>query len=1080
MAAIELDEQGFPVQLLNAVSQLHDAGVDPDSQKSADSRLSKSGLARRTRRVIRRRRERLQKLDKFIAAQGWPIMSLEDYENPHHPWIVRAELATTKISDPAELQEKLSVALRHIARHRGWRNPYSSTASLLNVEKNSEPFEQILANIAEKTGKLIPENTTVGQAILIGIDRGYRIRKGAADGDAQTEGLLSAHLQQSDHARELAAIFAKQELSHDLYKDVIEVVFAAKSPKGSAARKVGKDSLPGQTHLPRALKASEAFQLYRIVSVIANLRLIVEGTARPLTKDERVAVYEYLSTAKSRNKASWDEVASILKVDRGQIRGTAAMTDDGERVSARPPIHDTNAIMGSLKLKALANFWKNSDSEIRAAVLRALSNSEARDDSSEADAQLDEFLADLSEKEQEELDKISLPVGRAAYSEDSLTRLTAVMLNEGVDLSTARQLEFGIPKNWQPPAPEIGEPVGNPAVDRVLKIVARWLAGVTKKWGEPERVTIEHVRDAFSSKKKTSEISRKINERAKRNESLRENIRKARGFDGYVSRADLWRYQSITRQNGQCAYCGTHITMSNSQMDHIVPRAGQGSTNTRDNLLAVCSACNSDKTNLPFAIWAAKTSRPNVSLKEAQERIKHWNKDPAMKALDFAYFKRSVLKRLKRKTIDEEIDTRSIESVAWMANELRSRIAHKYSLLEGQQESPKVQVFAGAITSEARKAAGIEKELKYIGGVGKTRLDRRHHAVDAAVVALITPFVAQTFEERMNLRFSEELSNSKSTWKTYTGADYAHRQQWEIWQLKMQKLLQLLQDALDNDQIPVMSNIRLRLGNSRVHEDKVSALEYHPLGEELSSSLIDRASSEALWCALTRDPDYVFKKGLPANPNRTIQVNGTHYGPSEEIGFFAVKAASIPLRGGYAELGKSIHHIRIYRINTGKMPTYAILRVYAVDLQRHRNNDLFNAEIRPQTISMRKAPDTLRKAIAAEAAEYIGWVVTDDELFIDSVLNTELNEAYGDVKRWRIVGSTDDNRFVLRPSQLSSEGLDSKASNNIQKIIKIGLRISVNELLKKHGITVVRRNALGVERIKSSANLPVSWSIKKI
>ena len=83
--------------------------------------------------------------------------------------------------------------------------------------------------------------------------------------------------------------------------------------------------------------------------------------------------------------------------------------------------------------------------------------------------------------------------------------------------------------------------------------------------------------------------------------------------------ADIWRYQSIQRQNGQCAYCGVPIDFKNCEMDHIIPRAGQGSTNTRDNLVAVCKPCNSEKSNVPFAVWAAKTSREGVSVEQAVE-----------------------------------------------------------------------------------------------------------------------------------------------------------------------------------------------------------------------------------------------------------------------------------------------------------------------------------------------------------------------------------------------------------------------------------------------------------------------------
>jgi len=71
---------------------------------------------------------------------------------------------------------------------------------------------------------------------------------------------------------------------------------------------------------------------------------------------------------------------------------------------------------------------------------------------------------------------------------------------------------------------------------------------------------------------------------------------------------------------------------------------------------------------------------------------------------------------------------------------------------------------------------------------------------------------------------------------------------------------------------------------------------------------------------------------------------------------------AITVRGGFVEIGPSIHHARIYRIE-GKKPVYAMLRVFTHDLLSQRHGDLFSAVIPPQSISMRCAEPKLRKAI---------------------------------------------------------------------------------------------------------------------
>ena len=93
-----------------------------------------------------------------------------------------------------------------------------------------------------------------------------------------------------------------------------------------------------------------------------------------------------------------------------------------------------------------------------------------------------------------------------------------------------------------------------------------------------------------------------------------------------------------------------------------------------------------------------------------------------------------------------------------MADELHRRIdwyfnAKQYvnsaSIDDAEAETMKttVSVFQGRVTASARRAAGIEGKIHFIGQQSKTRLDRRHHAVDASVIAMMNTAAAQTLME---------------------------------------------------------------------------------------------------------------------------------------------------------------------------------------------------------------------------------------------------------------------------------------------------------------------------------------------
>lgn len=1069
MSAIEVDAEGYPTKILSSVSHIHDSGLDPDNIKSAMTRLAVSGVARRTRRLYRRKRKRLVALDRLLTGFGWPLPNLEDYPDPYFPWKARTELATNYIANEEKRSEYLSIALRHIARHRGWRNPYTSAHSLVNEVKPSDAFVATCSDVSSRIGVTIdPLSTPPGTLVYQAIKHGEKIR-----GEA---GILSARLHQSDHAQEILKICKTQRLDDAQTREIIEAVFKAESPKGASAKRAGQDPLQPQHR--RALKASLAFQRYRIAALTGNLRIRESSGVRRLSLDEQLVAFDFLANYSGKSPADWVMLADKLGIDRGQLVGTATMTDDGERAGNRPPINETARAVANSKIKPLVSWWKIATDAEREEMIRALSNGEEVHFDSRDGAPVQEFFAGLSDEDQSKLDTLRLPIGRAAYSAPTLERITNRILSDGMDLYEARRAEFGVSKDWAPPAPHIGAPVGNPAVDRVLKEVSRWLEAAISEWGAPLSVNIEHVRAAFVSEHKAREMDRDNNKRAKRNQELFASMQENLGVKERPRRADLWRYQSVQRQNGQCAYCGQPITMTTCEMDHIVPRAGQGSTNIRENLVAVCKRCNLSKGKTPFAVWAESSTVPGVSVAEALERTKHWVADSGLSTREFNRFRNNVARRLTRSSLDEELDARSIESVAWMANELRGRISQRLD-----RDKVPVYVYRGAITAEARRASGIEKRIVFIGGTGKSRLDRRHHAVDAAIVAFVSNYVAEVLAQRSNLKFSQELRREAQQWKEYSGADPAHRAEWNKWLPRMHRLADLLQDAIDKDEIVVKSNLRLRLGNGSVHEDTIGPLARKPLGSEFSCAEVDRAASEALWCALTRSPDYVPGTGLPANPDRTIQVNGTRIHAGNDVELFPVNAGAIAIRGGYAELGSSFHHARFYRIKSGTKYSYAMLRVYRVDLQRFRNEDLFTVELPLQTMSVRQCEPKLRQALADQTAEYIGWLVVDDELMLDtSAFSTgqiaKAQEITGQIHRWRVDGFFSNSKLRLRPLQLSAEGLNQDAPGDLVKVVDSpGWRPAVNKLFSNANVSVVRRDALGRPRLESHSGLPTSWSV---
>lgn len=1120
--AVEVDDDDYPIRLLNSLVFRHDAGIDPASRKAALTRKNVSGVARRNRRAKRETKKRLVALDRLLSEEfGWPLPNLEDYPDPYEPWHARARLLDGYIADDVKRKEMLSIAMRHIARHRGWRNPYMKPASLTSLPYPSEFLTNLNQDVSRVIGRKFASDATQGQlvdAFILGSlslattpalqvleesekdnskNKPRDIVLGRVRGD---KGVIEGKLHQSDNAEEIRRICAVQEVPQDQVEHLIEAVFKAKNPrKVDAAHKlVGHDELPGQKKYIRAERAHPAFQKFNIVATLTNLRINEAGSKRTLSPKELQMLTNYLSNVGPKDEVTWFDVAEKLKIDRSDLQGTARASYDGQAALKYPPIDVTSVSIKKNKVKALKDWWKQASEDQRGQLIDYLSNS-GGSHTPKTDDELDDLTKltqSFSEKDLEELEKISLPTGRAAYSVNSLTRLTNLMLEEGIDLHEARKRLFNIGNDWKPTPEPINSPVGNPAVDRVLKQVARWIDTATERWGIPASVNVEHVREGLVSEKVVRELIRDNEARHKKNMEVAEATAKRLGLSGHALRSHTIKYFALRRQNCQCLYCGTKISFETADMDHIVPRTNGGSNNKRSNLAAVCRTCNASKSNIPFAVWVSSgKAGPGVSLEGAKERVNSLLLEKADLPEDYdddsliefysknesKKFRKEIIARLESKKPEEEFDGRSLESVAWMAVELHERILGYYEnlLKDTGQKAPQVGVYRGAITAEARKASGFENRVELLGGKGKTRLDRRHHAMDALVIALMNQSVSKLLSWRMQLRDSQRISGMQETWKEFHGSNRDEYRRWNAWTNAMRIAVELFNDALEKDEVHFSENKRLGISLAKAHDDTIKSLCSYALGDALSAELIDRAETPALWTALTKQPDFDVKNGLPADSTRHITVNGKQFGPTDEVNFFASGAPAIKVRGGFAGIGDTIHHARIYRID-GKKTTYAMVRVFQTDLRRMEHEDLFTEPLKPSTISMRTASKTIRKALADGTATQIGWLVEGDEIRIESERYSSdkigsLLKEYPEASSWRVCGFPSAIKIRLRPNLLSEEGFDSYTSEAVSSLVSgPGWYVSINTVLGNGAVKVIRRNTLGEERWVSRAHLPVS------
>lgn len=1112
-AAIEFDDDGFPIKTLSLVSFRHDGGLDMKGEKPKIRKATR-GVARRTMRMNRRRKRRLRNLDKVLSNLGYTVPE-EPGPETYEAWTSRALLASIKLASADELNEHLVRAVRHMARYRGWANPWWSLDQLEKVSQEpSETFEIILARARELFGEKVPANPTLGMLgalaannkVLLRPRRSYKAEEANNPKKAEkyladygTQPLMAAKVCQEDQLAELRRICEVQGIE-DQYENLREAVFTHVRPYVPKDR-VGKDPLnPSEI---RASRASLEFQEFRILDSVANLRVRTDSRAkRELTEGEYDAAVDFLMSYTGMEQPSWADVAEEIGVPGNRL--IAPVLEDVQQKTA-PFDHSSAAFEKAMKAKTEARKWweSNDDDQLRSLFIMFLAD--ATDDTAEAavEAGLHELFASWPEEEREVLSNISFDSGRAAYSAETLSKLSEYMHEHRVGVHEARKVVFGVDDTWRPPLAKLEEPIDHPTVDRVLTILRRFVLDCERQWGRPCAITVEHARTGLVSPAVRRKILEEQEDNRKNNERIRGKLRKS-GVEN-PSRTAVRRHLVVQDQESQCLYCGAVIRTDTSELDHIVPRAGGGSSR-RENLAAVCYYCNAMKSNTPFYRWASPEK-----LKEVVDRVRQLKafKDPKK-----AKMLKNQIRRLKQTEADDPIDERSLASTSYAAVAVRERLEQHFNegLAPDDKNRVVLDVYAGSVTRESRRAGGIDERILLRGEHDKNRFDVRHHAVDAAVMTLLNRSVALTLEQRSQLRrafyeqgldkLDRDQLKPEEDWRSFTGLYEASKEKFLKWKKAATVLGNLLAEAIEDDSIAVVNPLRLRPQNGAVHDETIHAVKKLALGSAWSADAVKRIVDPEIYLAMK---DALGKsKVLPEDSARSLELSdGRFVEADDEVLFFPKKAASILTPRGVAEIGGSIHHARLYGWLTkeGELKV-GMLRVYGAEfpwlMRENGSRDILHMPIHPGSQSFRGMQDGVCKAVESGEAVEFAWITQNDELefepadYIAHMRQNALRKflEFMPENRWRVDGFNDAGRLKIRPALLSWEQLPheiqvkmkagtlNEDEKNLIKIVKDGTLVSVGDFFQLATLKVIRRNNLGFPRWRGDGHLPTSFEVR--
>ncbi len=754
-------------------SQSDMAGRDPQSKASlAVARREARGMRRRRDRYLKRRARLLDLLTENglmpAAPEAREALLRETSDGPGGDLETSVFALRTKALDHALEPYELGRVLFHLNQRRGFKSNRKADSNDNETGKIAEAVGRLETQMMEDKAR------TFGEWLHHRRQAGLSVRaRMSGDGKAYTFYPARAVLE-----REFDLIVRSQKRFHadildeDLIAELKETIFFQRPLRPVKAGKCAYN--PAETRLARS---HPLFQTFRLVKEVNELEYFGDDQQhRKLTPDERDSLLLLLRTALTKQgTAPFSKMRKTLKLGpefRFNKESDNRKGLEGDVVTFRLS-----------RPECFGNRWQAMSSSEQAAVTEKL-RTEADPEKLRNWLVFDCGLEDV--KARAVMD-VHLPDGFARLGPSALAALTDEMLHardaDGFVITEAaaakavygrtnsetdpdrKGLEF-LPKYQEvlerhippgaggeaaPEDPEWDEVMGritNPTVHIALNQLRRVVNALIKKHGRPDRIAIELGRDLKLNKEKRDEINKKIGRDTKdaieRSKELRETFhQRDNGYNRLILK--LWGELNPDQPlNRVCVYCGKPIRpgmlfSGETDVDHILPYSrtlddGQG------NKILCCTACNRekrDKSPAEVPQWQASyaeiLARAAVLPKnkrwrfaaDAMQRFGDEDEFLARQVTDMQYVSRLALTYLA--TLYDAADEPGIDGVY-------RRHSHVRALPGRMTEMLRRNWALNGILADHNRVETVKR---------KNRQDHRHHAIDAAVIAVTSRSLIQ-------------------------------------------------------------------------------------------------------------------------------------------------------------------------------------------------------------------------------------------------------------------------------------------------------------------------------------------------
>ena len=794
---LELDANNNPYKIIDVGSRIFTPG---EVEKTGDSRAKERREKRGARRISRRREFRLDRVRNLLYENGYlkgninsNIVSekneelsiifdnmINNYykEKNSNPYKLKVEALDRKLTN-----EELSIILVHYAKKRGYKS---------NREEASDNDSGKVLSAIKENEKIMNENNyrTISEMYIK--DEKFKNKIKNSPGDYKISVTNEMYLKEINMVLNSQIKFGL--ITDDFKNQYLEIYNSrrsyAKGPGGNSPyggdlieRMTGKCNFDGK---PRAPKRAPSSELYVSLTKLVNLKYKKEDNEYTRLTNEEIK--EIIEKAKDKKIITYKDLAkeldgniefkdlSLSKKEYGKV---IEELKKKLNISKEESINISNLNSNDRELfNTLYNEKLLSKTLIELKGYHALKDSIIKAYSNDIWKKFKDNIELLDElalyctnykinedilnkiKESENIENIFEDIhfiellpnfkDHSMLSTDLIKKLIPLMLegntyDKAMNILGYNHSDINGDKEKKDLLVPIyvDDTITNQRVIRSLTQTRKVINSIIKKYGMPKIINIETARELAKSRKERNEIAKNNVEKQTENEKIKNQLVELGLFvsTDKISSTDLLKYKLWKEQNEFCGYSMKKISIEDLfgnnivQIDHILPYSRTYNDNYLNKTL-VYTKENQEKGNRTPYEWFGKTQK--------------WDEYEAyINNLTISQKKKDnyLLKKLDFDT-EREMRDQNLNDTKYISKELSS-------LIKAYLNVEKVNMYPGAITSKLRARWGFNRLThSYISktyrvpedmkkDINKDRHNHLHHAMDALVIASITPSLQQ-------------------------------------------------------------------------------------------------------------------------------------------------------------------------------------------------------------------------------------------------------------------------------------------------------------------------------------------------